>query len=131
MSEIRVPISVGELIDKMTILEIKSERITRAGPLANVLRELERLTRIWENSPISDQDMEEARTELKVVNEALWEIEDKIRAKESAGSFDDEFIELARSVYLQNDRRAAIKRRINLESGSELIEEKSYADYGR
>jgi hypothetical protein len=130
MSEIRVPISVGELIDKMTILEIKSERITRAGALANVLRELERLTRIWENSPISDQDMDEARTELKAVNEALWEIEDKIRTKESAGSFDEEFIELARSVYLQNDRRAAIKRRINLESGSELIEEKSYADYG-
>ncbi|MGD8977776.1 MAG: DUF6165 family protein, partial [Gammaproteobacteria bacterium] len=101
-----------------------------AGALANVLRELERLTRIWENSPISDQDMDEARTELKAVNEALWEIEDKIRTKESAGSFDEEFIELARSVYLQNDRRAAIKRRINLESGSELIEEKSYADYG-
>lgn len=131
MSEIRVPVSVGELIDKMTILEIKSERITRAGALANVQRELERLTRIWENSPISDQDMDEARAELKAVNEALWEIEDRIRAKESAGSFDDEFIELARSVYLQNDRRAAIKRRINLESGSELIEEKSYADYGR
>ena len=130
MSEIRVPISVGELIDKMTILEIKSERITRAGALANVLRELERLNRIWENSPISDRDMDEARTELKAVNEALWEIEDQIRAKESAGSFDEEFIELARSVYLQNDRRAAIKRRINLESGSELIEEKSYADYG-
>jgi len=130
MSEIRVPISVGELIDKMTILEIKSERITRAGALANVLRELERLTRIWENSPISDQDMDEARTELKAVNEALWEIEDQIRAKENAGNFDEEFIELARSVYLQNDRRAAIKRRINLESGSELIEEKSYVDYG-
>ena len=131
MSEIRVPISVGELIDKLTILEIKSERITRAGALANVRRELERLNRIWENSVLSDQDIDEARAELKAVNEALWEIEDRIREKESAVDFGPEFIELARSVYIQNDRRAAIKRRINMETGSELIEEKSYVDYQR
>lgn len=131
MSEIRVPISVGELIDKLTILEIKSERITRAGPLANVRRELERLNRIWENSVLSDQDIDEARAELKAVNEALWEIEDRIREKESAVDFGPEFIELARSVYIQNDHRAAIKRRINMETGSELIEEKSYVDYQR
>jgi len=131
MSEIRVPISVGELIDKLTILEIKSERITRAGPLANVRRELERLNRIWENSVLSDKDIDEARAELKAVNEALWEIEDRIREKESAVDFGPEFIELARSVYIQNDRRAAIKRRINMETGSELIEEKSYVDYQR
>ncbi|MGB5621759.1 MAG: DUF6165 family protein [Gammaproteobacteria bacterium] len=129
MSEIRVPVSVGELVDKLTILEIKSERITRAGALANVRRELERLTRIWENSVLSDQDIDEARAELKAVNEALWDIEDRIREKERAVDFGPEFIELARSVYTQNDRRAAIKRRINMESGSELIEEKSYADY--
>jgi len=127
MSEIRIPISVGELIDKLTILEIKSERIVRAGQLANVHRELERLTRIWENSALSDQDIESARKELKSVNESLWEIEDKIRLKEIDGAFDEAFIELARSVYVQNDRRAAIKRRINLETGSELVEEKSYA----
>jgi hypothetical protein len=96
-----------------------------------VLRELERLTRIWENSPIFDGELAGARAELKAVNEALWEIEDRIRAKESEGSFDEEFIELARAVYIQNDRRAQIKRRINLESGSELIEEKSYTDYRR
>jgi len=131
MSEIRAPISVGELIDKLTILEIKSERITRAGALANVRRELERLNRIWENSVLSDQDIDEARAELKAVNEALWEIEDRIREKESAVDFGPEFIELARSVYIQNDRRAAIKRRINMETGSELIEEKSYVDYQR
>ncbi|MGB5210497.1 MAG: DUF6165 family protein [Gammaproteobacteria bacterium] len=127
MSEIRIPISVGELIDKLTILEIKSERIGRAGQLANVHRELEQLTRIWENSALSDQDIESARKELKSVNEFLWEIEDKIRLKEIDGVFDEGFIELARSVYVQNDRRAAIKRRINLETGSELVEEKSYA----
>lgn len=131
MSEIRVPVSVGELIDKLTILEIKSERITRAGALANVRRELERLNRIWENSMLSDRDIDEARAELKTVNETLWEIEDRIREMESATDFGPEFIELARSVYIQNDRRAAIKRRINMESGSELIEEKSYADYQR
>ena len=129
MSEIRAPISVGELIDKLTILEIKSERITRAGALANVRRELERLNRIWENSVLSDQDIDEARAELKAVNESLWDIEDRIREKERAVDFGPEFIELARSVYTQNDRRAAIKRRINIESGSELIEEKSYVDY--
>jgi hypothetical protein len=128
MSEIRIPVSVGELIDKMTILEIKSERIIRAGALANVRRELERLTRIWENSALSDQDIELARNELKSINEALWDIEDRIRLKEADGAFDEEFVELARSVYARNDQRAAIKRRINLETGSELIEEKSYAD---
>lgn len=131
MSEIRVPVSVGELIDKLTILEIKSERITRAGALANVRRELERLNRIWENSMLSDRDIDEARAELKTVNETLWEIEDRIREMESAADFGPQFIELARSVYIHNDRRAAIKRRINMESGSELIEEKSYADYQR
>jgi hypothetical protein len=127
MSEIRIPVSVGELIDKMTILEIKAERIVRAGALANVRRELERLTRIWENSALSDQDIELARNELKSINETLWDIEDRIRLKEAGACFDEEFIELARSVYAHNDQRAAIKRRINLETGSDLIEEKSYA----
>jgi len=131
MGQILVPVSVGELIDKITILEIKSERIVDAAKLTNINRELELLVQTWRDSPFSSRDIGPYRSELKKINEALWEIEDFIRIKEAEAAFDQQFIELARSVYVQNDKRAAIKRAINTELGSDLVEEKSYADYSR
>ena len=127
MSQISAPVSYGELIDKITILEIKSERIEDAGKVANVRRELEVLTNTW--NAAAPGDVADAKARLKTVNEALWEVEDKLRLKEASKSFDDEFIELARAVYFTNDKRAAIKKEINLALGSELVEEKSYQDY--
>jgi len=129
MSQIATPVSYGELIDKITILEIKSERMTDPAKLANVGNELGALTRTWAADPVSTVDIADLRTGLKAVNEALWDIEDRIRLKEKAKAFDAEFIELARSVYIRNDERAALKREINLRLGSTLIEEKSYQDY--
>jgi hypothetical protein len=119
---LNVPVSVGEVLDKISILEIKSERITDAGKLKNVRTELAHLLAIAEahRHPALE-------AELKQVNEALWDIEDRIRIKEHLQEFDDEFIEIARSVYVTNDRRADIKREINTATGSELVEEKSYA----
>ena len=130
MSELSVPISFGELIDKITILEIKAERIRDSAKLANVRTELDLLNATWQEHPPSRADIAGARARLKCVNEALWDIEDRIRLKEKAQAFDAEFIELARAVYFRNDDRAAVKREINLALGSALIEEKSYADYG-
>jgi hypothetical protein len=124
-------ISVGEFLDKITILEIKSERITDPEKLRNIRHELDVLLRTWATSPFSSQELSTEIAELKRINEALWEIEDDIRIKEAAGEFDEDFIRLARSVYITNDERAAIKRRINVKVGSNLIEEKSYADYRR
>lgn len=131
MSQILVPVSVGELIDKITILEIKSERMADEAKLVNVRRELALLNRTWEASPLSRQDISGYRDRLKEVNETLWEIEDAIRLEEGAGRFGARFVELARSVYIQNDRRARLKRQINEAMGSEIVEEKSYADYTR
>lgn len=130
MSEIRVPVSFGELIDKLTILEIKSERIGDAAKLVNVRRELDALALTWSESPASASDITVERAALKAVNERLWEIEDQIRLKEAAQAFDEEFIRLARSVYFENDERARLKRQINTALGSTLVEEKSYQDYG-
>ncbi len=124
-----VQISPAEFLDKLTILEIKSERITDSSKLANVAREIEVLRTTWAASPLATRDVTRLREELKRVNEALWEIEDRIRRKEAKRCFDAEFVELARSVYRTNDRRAAIKRELNLILGSDLIEEKSYAAY--
>jgi hypothetical protein len=129
MSLISAPISYGELVDKITILEIKSERIDDAAKVANVQHELEILESTWAESSQGAADITDAKARLKTVNEALWDIEDKIRLKEQAKAFDDEFIELARAVYVTNDKRAAIKKEINLALGSELVEEKSYQDY--
>ena len=129
MSQISVPIAYGELIDKITILEIKSERIRDAAKLANVRVELDLLNDTWGTNPASSTDIAAERTELRRVNEALWDIEDRIRLKEKAKAFDTEFVELARSVYIRNDERAAIKRAINTKLGSTLVEEKSYQDY--
>jgi len=129
MSLIETPVSYGELIDKITILEIKSQRITDDAKLANVRNELELLKATWANDAASKIDISESRAKLLHVNELLWDIEDKIRLKERAAAFDQEFIELARSVYFRNDERAAFKREINLKLGSDLVEEKSYQDY--
>ncbi|RAO75101.1 DUF6165 family protein [Dyella jiangningensis] len=129
MSLIQVPVSYGELIDKITILEIKSKQITDAAKLANVRTELDLLNGTWAAHPASRTDISDERARLLAVNEVLWDIEDRIRLKEKAQAFDAEFIELARAVYFRNDERAAVKREINLKLGSQLVEEKSYQDY--
>ena len=132
MSDILVPISPGELLDKITILRIKSARIQDAAKLANVRLELSLLMQTWQDSAgaAAGSDVSADETALQAVNEQLWDIEDRIRDKEAARSFDAEFIELARQVYLRNDERAAIKKRVNTRMGSRIIEEKSYASYG-
>jgi Family of unknown function (DUF6165) len=129
MEEIRVPVSPGELLDKITILRIKSRRMTDLNKLANVRRELDVLEETWRSSPYAAVDIEDDVRALLEVNERLWTIEDDIRAKERAAAFDADFIRLARAVYIQNDERAAIKKRLNLKLGSTLVEEKSYAEY--
>lgn len=122
------PVSWGELIDKITILEIKSARLSAPEALANVRRELAALEAAA--APLAgDAELAGLRAELAQVNGVLWDIEDRIREKEAAKDFGVEFVELARSVYRTNDRRAALKREINGLTGSELVEEKSYADY--
>jgi hypothetical protein len=135
MKEINVPVSPGELLDKITILRIKSQRMADPQKLANVRLELDALQSTWktahntnaEAAAIADIDADiEA---LMAVNGRLWVIEDDIRDKERAQAFDAEFIRLARAVYVENDERAAIKRRINIKLGSSIVEEKSYASY--
>ncbi len=130
MSEIHVPVSFGELLDKIAILQIKSERMSDPAKLANVRNELAALEATWAAHPASRQDIAALRAELKAVNERLWVIEDDIRLKEKAQAFDAEFIRLARSVYFENDTRARVKKDINLALGSAYVEEKSYQDYG-
>jgi len=128
METINVPISPGELLDKITILEIKSENMVDEIKRANVQTELNLLSKIWMNTS-PDTELDDLKQELKANNKALWDIEDKIRIKESNKEFDQEFIDLARSVYFQNDKRADTKKKINLKLGSVIVEEKSYADY--
>jgi hypothetical protein len=129
IAEIKVPISPGELIDKITILQIKSARMTDPGKLANVRAELALLEATWRESTFATSNVEEQWTQLRRINEELWDIEDRIRDKERARTFDHEFIELARAVYVTNDERAAVKRDINAKLGSKIVEEKSYAKY--
>jgi hypothetical protein len=117
----------GELIDKITILEIKAERIGDPEKIRNVRRELETLRSARDRTILSSDELATLTAELRSVNEALWEIEDKIRGCERSGDFGPRFVELARSVYQNNDSRAAIKRKINVLLGSRIIEEKSYA----
>ena len=128
-AEIHVPISPGELIDKITILEIKSARMTDAAKLANVRTELGLLQTTWRASVFASSDIEAEWQQLREINEKLWDIEDEIRDKERARTFDQEFIDLARAVYVTNDERAAVKRTINSKLGSKIVEEKSYAKY--
>ena len=129
MSEILVPVSFGELLDKIAILQIKSERMSDPAKLANVRNELSALEQTWLSHPAAGGDIARLRADLKAVNERLWVIEDDIRIKEKAQAFDDGFIKLARSVYFENDERARIKKDINLALGSAYVEEKSYEDY--
>lgn len=124
---IQLPISPGELLDKLTILEIKAARIQDSVKLANVRRELELVRGVTAQAIPARDDIAGLRAELAAVNEQLWSIEDELRECERAADFGPRFIELARSVYRTNDRRAAIKRDINSRLGSELVEEKSYA----
>ena len=129
MSLIQTPVSYGELIDKMTILQIKLQEIKDDAKLANVRNELELLDATWKNDKASETDIADETARLLAVNQRLWKIEDDIRMKERAQAFDQEFIQLARSVYIENDERAAIKRETNMKLGSTLVEEKSYQDY--
>ena len=130
MSEILVPVSFGELLDKIAILQIKSERMSDPAKLANVRNELSALDATWSKHAASAQDIDALRADLKAVNERLWVIEDDIRLQEKAQAFDAEFVRLARAVYFENDIRARIKKDINLALGSSYVEEKSYQDYG-
>lgn len=128
--DILVPISVGELIDKIVILEIKSERIRNTNQLANVANELGAL-RAVRLGDVDRARLDALSAELKRVNAKLWEVEDSIRECDARGDFGDDFIELARAVYRFNDERARLKKAINVESGSRLVEEKSYKSFQR
>jgi len=129
MENLHIPVSPGEVLDKITILEIKSERMRDPEKAANVKIELALLQKSWADSVGEDSVIDDWHAQLKEINLALWEIEDDIRAKERTREFDECFIELARSVYFTNDRRAKIKKNLNLHLGSEIVEEKSYQDY--
>ena len=129
MENILVPVSPGEVLDKITILEIKFERMTDPDKVANVRTELELLRETWQKAITDDEVIQRLHDELKKINEALWEIEDDIRDKERVKEFDERFIELARAVYFTNDKRSQVKKQLNLHLGSQIIEEKSYQDY--
>jgi len=122
----KVPISWGELIDKITILEIKAENINSKSAISNIVTELSLLRKIAEPVLIENAEIANFASHLRVINKRLWDIEDHIRRKDAAAEFDQEFIDLARSVYKNNDERGAIKRQINQKLGSGLMEEKSY-----
>ena len=124
-----VPVSVGEVVDKFTILEIKSARISDPDKLENIAAELEALRPLVSGGVFDGEEVALLTDALRTVNGQLWDIEDNIRAEEAAGRFGDRFIELARAVYVTNDQRAALKKKINLATGSALVEEKSYEDY--
>lgn len=126
MRELRIPISPGELLDKLTILRLKAVRIADPAKRANVARELELLEAIWRSEVPAAGGLREEEAALARVNAALWDVEDALREREAAARFDAEFVALARSVYRHNDERAAIKRRVNAKLGSALVEEKSY-----
>ena len=129
MNHILIPISPGELLDKITILEIKSERIESVEKKSNVNTELGMLNKVWTDATSEDASLQSMRKELKSINESLWVIEDDIREEERNRQFGERFIELARSVYVTNDQRADVKKRINLHLNSDIVEEKSYKDY--
>ena len=124
-----VPVSWGELVDKITILEIKAELLSSQTSRENVKRELVRLAAIWEPAGREHRDVAPLKDALKRVNETMWQIEDDIREKEAQKCFDDEFIMLARAIYRTNDERSRIKRQINTVMKSEIVEEKQYSAY--
>lgn len=125
---VMIPASIGELIDKITILEIKSERIEDSAKLANVRAELNALLSVLSNAT-DPQQFADLRNRLRAINEELWLVEDELRDHEREKNFDPRFIELARTVYFTNDRRAAVKKEINVLCGSTIVEEKSYRPY--
>ena len=129
MKDIQVPISPGELLDKITILRIKAARMSDPAKVANVKHDLGMLEKTWKDSGAAAVNLGTAEAELTQVNEKLWVIEDEIRDEERARRFTEKFIELARAVYFTNDERAAIKKRVNLLLGSTIVEEKSYKQY--
>ncbi len=129
MKELLTPVSPGELLDKITILRIKSARIEDAAKLANVRHELTLLQRTWDEAITPSAELAAEEKALEAVNARLWDIEDRIRDQEAAQSFDQRFIDLARAVYIENDERARIKKRINQLLGSKIVEEKSYRPY--
>jgi len=129
MNSPQVPISWGELFDKITILQIKLENLTSKNALENVEQELKKLQSILTQNGPKTMETLQLEGELRQINQQLWGIEDKIRDKERNNAFDDEFIQYARSVYITNDERSRIKRKINDLFGSEFVEEKSYAEY--
>lgn len=129
MNSPQIPISWGELLDKITILQIKLENLTSKDALKNVERESKQLQTIFIQYCPETIEVKQLEAELKKINQQLWDIEDKIRDKERNKSFDDEFTQLARNVYITNDERSRVKRKINDIFGSELVEEKSYAVY--
>lgn len=124
-----IEVGAGELIDKITILKIKAVRMTDPAKLRNVKHELDVLSRARAENLDQSDDLERLEEALRMVNETLWVIEDDIRACEAARDFGPKFIELARSVYIQNDKRAAIKKSINERCGSSIVEEKSYTEF--
>ena len=129
MQDILVPISPGELLDKITILRIKSARMSDAVKLANVRHELQLLEQTWAASVPAGVAVAEEERALQAVNERLWDVEDRLRDLEAEKRFDKDFTELARAVYINNDERAALKKRVNTQLGSTLVEEKSYRPY--
>ncbi len=126
---VSIEVSIGEFFDKLTILEIKKENVTDDTKLANIQKELDYLEQRLTALPFGRQDVLNEVNELKTINSKLWAIEDDIREKESHKTFDDAFIDLARSVYFTNDKRSDVKRRINMKLGSDFVEEKSYEQY--
>lgn len=127
--EIKGPISLGELIDKITILEIKNEKINDKEKLINISNELDKLLTLLNSLQLSKKDLDKYSKQLYVVNKKLWETEDVLRALENEKSFNKEFIENARNVYKLNDERFRIKNKLNKQFSSEIIEEKSYKEY--
>ena len=124
-----IPISPGEMLDKITILEIKSVRISDQTKLLNVSKELHLLDELWSKHESEDEALIKMRLELRTINEKLWDIEDDIRDEERNNRFGERFIELARLVYFTNDKRADVKKQINLHLNSDIVEEKSYQQY--
>jgi len=129
MNMIPVPVSAGEVLDKLTILEIKSERMDDPGKLANVRRELDLLQAHWRQAVVEDATVRRLHAKIKAINETLWEIEDDIRECERNSDFGPHFIDLARRVYKTNDQRSKAKKEVNIYLGSHIMEEKSYRDY--
>ena len=129
MSNLKIPISLGELIDKITILRIKSNKINSNEAQKNIRLELEKLEHILNTKMSINTNLKNFEIKLSKINQTLWDIEDQLREKEREKKFDKKFISLARMVYYKNDERAKIKRMINKSFGSEIIEEKSYTQY--